>query len=52
MLILFSVGVMNLLWISIIAIYVFFEKNVFRDKKFDILVGLLLIMFGIYGLVF
>ena len=51
MLILFSVGVMNLLWISIIAVYVFFEKNIFRSKIFDILLGLLLVIFGIYNLI-
>lgn len=47
MLILFSVGVMNLLWISIISIYVFVEKNIVKTKYLDNLTGVILITLGI-----
>ena len=47
MLILFSVGVMNLLWITFISFYIFCEKIVNKSKTLDIAIGFLLIFLGI-----
>ena len=46
MLILFYVGVMNIFWIAILSLYVLVEKYLFKDRKYDFLAGLILIVWG------
>ena len=46
MLILFYVGVMNIFWIIILSLYVLVEKYLFKDRKYDFLAGLILIVWG------
>ena len=47
MLILFYVGVMNIFWITILSLYVLVEKYLFKDRKYDFLAGLILILWGL-----
>jgi predicted metal-binding membrane protein len=48
MLVLFVVGVMNLLWVMIIAVYVLLEKLFFKSESSARLTGLLLISWGLW----
>ena len=46
MLILFYVGVMNILWIAGLSIYVLVEKYLIKNRKLDFFAGLILIIWG------
>ena len=48
MLLLFVAGIMNILWIALIAMFVFFEKILGKEKLVSYISGTALILFGIY----
>lgn len=50
MILLFVAGVMNLLWISLIAIFIFLEKVIQRNYLLSYIAGFLLIVWG-FGLI-
>ena len=47
MIILFAAGVMNLLWVSLIAIFIFLEKVIQRNSMFSYISGFLLLIWGL-----
>jgi len=47
MIILFAAGVMNLLWVSLIAIFIFLEKVIQRNYVFSYISGFLLLIWGL-----
>lgn len=51
MVLLFVTGIMNLLWVSIIALFVLFEKILSRVKWIPYLAGIVLILYGILLLI-
>jgi predicted metal-binding membrane protein len=48
MLVLFVVGVMNVMWVMIIALYVLLEKLFFKSQRSEKLSGLLIILWGVW----
>ena len=51
MVLLFVTGIMNLLWVSIIALFVLIEKFFSRIKWIPYLAGIVLILYGILLLI-
>ena len=47
MIILFAAGVMNLLWVSLIAMFIFLEKVIQRNSMFSYISGFLLLIWGL-----
>ena len=47
MLLMFALGVMNILWMFVLTLYMFIEKNWIANPAFDKVAGIVLVLIGL-----